>query len=346
MSVEAFAERVVADLAGTMTTVLCALGDRTGLFRELAGGAATSAELATAAGLSERYVREWASGLYAAGYLDHDPESDRFSLSPDRAAVLADEGGPAFLAGAHAVVRGMVGQLDRVEHGLRTGAGIPAADYGERFWRDVARLSRPDFDHRLMAEWLPAVPGLVERLAAGAEVVDIGCGAGLAAIRLAEAFPAGTVAGIDPIQSNVDQARAAARAAGVEGRVRFERGDAVAGLAGPVDVITIFGEVHDAHDPLGLLRAARAGLRPDGVCLIQEIACGERLADNQGPAATVLYGLSLLHCLPQSIAAGGPALGTCGLPESRLRDLCVAAGFSEVRLVAPGPLDNLYCVRP
>jgi 2-polyprenyl-3-methyl-5-hydroxy-6-metoxy-1,4-benzoquinol methylase len=344
--VERFTGRVVTDLAGAMATVLCALGDRLGLFATLAAGPATSADLAASAGLSERYVREWASGLYAAGYLDHDPETGRFGLPAGHAAVLADEPGPAFLGGAYGTVRGMLAVLDRVEDAFRAGGGVPLDAYGDRFWRDVQRFTGPDFAHRLVQEWIPAVSGLPERLAAGAAVADVGCGAGRAAITLARAYPAATVTGFDILPANVELAGRSARAAGLDGRVRFERRDATQGLPGGYDVITLFGVVHDAADPLALLRAARAALRPDGVCLIQEISSGERLADNRGPAATVLYGFSVLHCLPQSLAAGGEGLGTCGLPEPRLREVCLRAGFAGLDRVFEGPLDTLYAVHP
>ncbi|HEX6684872.1 MAG TPA: methyltransferase domain-containing protein, partial [Candidatus Limnocylindrales bacterium] len=155
------------------------------------------------------------------------------------------------------------------------------------------------------------------------------------------AYPATTTSGFDVVNANVQRARQHARSTGVDGRARFERLDAAGGLPDQYDLVTCFGVVHDAHDPLGLLRAVRAAVRPGGLCLIQEITSGERLADNRGPAATVLYGFSVLHCMTQSLAAGGPALGTCGLPESRLRELCLDAGFSSLRSAVSGPLDTL-----
>jgi SAM-dependent methyltransferase len=345
-SVEQFAGRVLGDLAATMSTVFCALGDRLGLFRALAVGPATSTELASATGVNERYVREWASGLYAAEYLDYDPATARFALPAAHAPVLADEGGPAFLGGAHGTVRGMLGVLDRVEAAFRTGGGVPLDAYDERFWLDVERFTGPDYAHRLVQDWIPAVPGLAERLAAGTTVADVGSGSGFAAILLARAFPDATVHGYDVLAANIARAEQLAVAEGVGDRVTFARLDAVQGLPGTYDVITFFGVVHDAYDPLGLLRAAYRALRPGGVCLIQEIASGEQLEDNRGPAGAVLYGFSLLHCTTQSLAAGGPALGTCGLPESRLRKLCGDAGFGSLVRVAEGPLDVLYAAHP
>jgi 2-polyprenyl-3-methyl-5-hydroxy-6-metoxy-1,4-benzoquinol methylase len=174
----------------------------------------------------------------------------------------------------------------------------------------------------------------------------VGCGAGLALIRLAQAYPTVVASGFDVVAANIGAARRSAAAERVDDRVDFTRLDAVAGLPGTYDVIMFFGVVHDARDPLGLLRAARGALRPDGLCLLQEISSGERLADNRGPAGAVLYGFSLLHCTPQALAGGGAALGTCGLPEPRLRELCRQAGFAGLDRVAEGPLDTLYLARP
>jgi 2-polyprenyl-3-methyl-5-hydroxy-6-metoxy-1,4-benzoquinol methylase len=344
--VEAFVERVVGDLAGTMAAVLGALGDRLGLFGAMPPDGATSSELAGATGLDERYVREWASGMSAAGYLAYDAGSGRFRLPAAHAAVLADESGPAFLGGALGTTLGMLAMAGPVESAFRNGGGVAAEAFGERFWIDVERFTGPDFEHRLIPEWIPAEPGLADRLAAGATVADIGCGSGRAIIKMAEAFPSSVFHGYDIVDVNVVRARASAAAAGLGERVSFERLDAIDGLPGSYDVITLFAVVHDAGDPPGLLRAARAALRPDGVCLVQEITSGERPEDNRGPVATVLYGFSLLHCMTQALAVGGQALGTCGLPESRLRTLAFEAGFSSVQRLVDGPLDTLYALRP
>ena len=344
--VEEFLERVVGDLAGTMSTVFCALGDRLGLFRALAEGAGTSEELAARAGVQERYVREWANGLVTAGYLVHDPRSGRFSLPAEHIPVLADEGGLAFLGGAHQFVRELVGDIDTIERAFRDGGGVSLAAYGEGFWTGLARLTGPSFEHQLVQEWIPAVPGLQERLQAGVAVADVGCGAGAAAIKLAQAFPRSTIHGFDIYEPNIVAARDAARAAGVADRVTFIQADAVNAIPGTYDIITYFNVVHDTRDPLALLRATHGALREDGICVIQDANCHEDVEDDRGPIGTVLYGISLLHCMPQSIAEDGAALGTCGLPEATLRALCLEAGFGSVARVAEGPLDLVYDVRP
>ena len=343
--VEEFAGRVVADVAGALTTVSCALGDRLGLFRALAGAPATSDELAARTGLAERYVREWANGLVAAGYLTRDAGGGRYVLPPDHVPVLADEGGAAFMGGLHQLVRELLGTLDDLEGSFRDGGGIGLASYRDEFWTGLERLTGASFDHELVQQWLPAVPGLVDRLHAGARVADVGTGTGRAPIRIAQAFPRVRVTGFDVHPPNVARATEAARAAGVGDRVRFEHADAVAAIPGRYDVVTMFAVVHDARDPAALLRNAYDALDGDGVLLIDELSCHEAPEDEEPPLGALVYGLSLLHCTPQSVAEGGAALGAAGLPESRVRELCAAAGFSRVDRVWDGPLDAVYAAR-
>lgn len=346
-AVEMFADRIVADAAATTTTALATIGDRLGLWRALAyGEPASAAELAARTSVVERYAQEWCAAMTAAGYLRYEPATRRFTLPPEHAAVLADEHQPAFLGGLQQLTRGMLSALDGVENAFRDGGGVSIDAYGEQFWSGLERLTGVAFDHLLVQEWIPAIPGLDGRLREGALVADVGCGTGRALIRLAQAFPASRFHGFDVHGPAVEHAAAAAEQAGVADRVSFRQLDAIAGLPERYDAVTTFDVVHDSREPRGLVEAIREALSPDGVYLILEIACHDRLEDEAGPIGTLLYGYSLLHCMTTSLAAGGAGLGTCGLPESRLRQVCLEAGFTSLRCVAEDPFDRLYEVRP
>lgn len=345
-AVEAFVERVLGDTAATMTTAFCVIGDRLGLFEALAHAPATSAALSERTGLDERYLREWAAGLAAAGYLTHEPVTDTFALPAAHAAALADDTSPAFIAGLHGMLGGLLAVLEPVIAAFRDGGGVALDRYDAAFWHGVERLTGVTFEHALIPEMIPAVPGLDDRLLDGADVADIGCGAGKAIITLAQAYPRARFHGFDIHGPSIERARTAADAAGVSDRVSFTELDVTGGIPGSYDVITIFDVVHDSREPEGLLRAARKALRPDGILTILEINCAETLEGNAGPVGAITYGFSLLHCMTQSLAAGGAGLGTCGLPEPRLRELCARAGFSSVTRVYEGPLDAYYDVRP
>lgn len=339
-----FTGRVLADTAATATVMLCALGDRTGLFKELAaGGPGTSGELARRTGLSERYVREWAAGLFAAGYLAYDEAQQRFELPAEHAPTLATEPGPSFFGGVHQELVGAIQRYDGVVAAFRSGGGVRADELHPDVAAGTSRFTAQWHRNMLVPLWLPLVPAVEASLRDGARVADVGCGTGLALIELARAFPAMTGVGYDVSATVVAAAREAASAAGVADRVSYEVLDAARGLPESYDVVTTFDVVHDAVDPVGLLRAIRDALRPDGRYLCLEINCSERTTDNVGPIATLLYGFSMLYCMTTSLAEGGEGLGTLGLPEPVLARLATKAGFGTVRRVElDNPFNNLY----
>jgi SAM-dependent methyltransferase len=341
---DAFMGKALTDLSGTTATVLAFLGDRLGLFRALADGPATSDELAARAGVHERYAREWLRGMTAAGYLEADDE--RFVLPAEQAQALATEGGPFFLGGVHQELIGMLGPLDALAAAFRSGGGVPQSAYPADAWDGMRRFSQGWFENLLLQEWIPAAAETREKLAAGARYADVGCGSGLAVIKLAQAFPRSAFVGYDAFPGQVERARAAAQAAGVGERVRFEVRDVAAGVDETFDVISTFDVVHDAVDPTALLRSIRGMLAPDGIYLMLEMNSADDPADNVGPLATLFYGFSVIYCMTTSLAHGGAGLGTCGCPPAKVRELSAAAGFSRVeRLPLENPFNILYAIR-
>ncbi len=339
-----FTGRVLADTAAAATIVLAALGDRMGLFKELAAnGPGTSGELASRTGLSERYVREWLGGMFAAGYLTYDDAQQRYALPAEHVPTLATEPGPAFFGGVHQELIGAIQRYDQVAGAFRQGGGVRAADLHPDVWAGTSRFTAQWHRNMLVQQWLPLVPDTAARLRDGGRVADVGCGTGQALIALAREFGAITGTGYDVHPPAVEQARRAAAEAGVADRISYQVLDAAAGLPGSFDVITTFDVVHDAVDPLGLLRSVREALRPDGRYLCLEINCSDRPAANTGPIAALLYGFSVLYCMTTSLAEGGEGLGTLGLPEPVLRQLAGKAGFGHVRHVEmDNPFNNLY----
>ncbi|HEY7357524.1 MAG TPA: class I SAM-dependent methyltransferase [Ktedonobacterales bacterium] len=344
---DAFSEKVFRDLSGTYITTMCVLGDRLGLFQRLAAGSpATSAELAERAQINARYAQEWLSALACAGYIDYDPTSRRFSLPPEHAAVLADEGGAFFTGGDYEQLPAFWGVLDALTLAFREGGGVPQSAYDESLHRGTDRTAQVVYDHALIQKWIPALPELQDTLERGIEVADVGCGGGRALMRLAQAFPKSRYIGYDAFAPGVAQARQNAEAAGVADRVRFEMLDASKGLPGQYDLITTFLVIHDAADPRGLLRAIRAALKPGGTYLCSEIKAADTLEANAGPHGAYFYSTSVLYCMTVSLAEGGAGLGTGGMPPSKVRELCAEAGFSSARLLPiENPFRNLFEIK-
>ena len=343
-----FVGKVLGDTSAMLVTLLAAIGDRLGLFKELAAsGPATSADLASRTGTNERYVREWLGGMATAGYITYDSATQRFNLPPEHMPALAHEGGPFFFGGVHEMLPALAGVLDQVIESFRRGGGVPQSAYDVHFWDGGERFTMGWFENLLTQQWIPAMPDVQAKLERGTLVADVGCGRGRALIKMAQVFPKSRYVGYDVFQPSVDRATANAKAAGVANQVSFHQLDASAGLPEQYDVITTFDVVHDAADPRGLLRSIRAALRPDGIYVCLDINCSERLEENAGPLGAMFHGFSVLYCMTTSLANGGVGLGTLGLHEPKVRELCEEAGFTAVRRVPmENPFNNLYEVRP
>ena len=288
-------------------------------------------------------MREWLGGMFAAGYLTYDETQQRYTLPAEHVPTLATEPGPAFFGGVHQELIGAIQRYDQVAEAFRSGGGVRHADLHPDVALGTSRFTAQWHQNMLVQQWLPLVPVTAAKLEAGARVADVGCGTGQALVALARAFPAITATGYDTHAPSVEQARRAAAEAGVADRVSYHVLDAAAGLPDTFDVITTFDVVHDAVDPLGLLRSIRDALTPGGTYLCLDINCSDRAEANVGPIATLLYGFSVLYCMTTSLAEGGEGLGTLGLPEPVLRELATKAGFAQVRQVEmDNPFNNLY----
>ena len=345
---EAFVSKVLGDTSAAFTTMLASIGDRLGLFKDLsANGAATSIELAARTGINERYVREWLGAMTAAGYLHYDAVSQKFILPAEHAQPLAQEGGPVFFGGVYQMMTAFAGVLEPVTHAFRSGGGVPQSAYDQNMWDGLDRFTNSWFENLLIQQWIPAMPVVQAKLEGGASVADVGCGRGRALVKLAQTFPRARYVGYDIFGPTVERAAANAQAASVGDRVRFAQHDVSQGIPEQYDVITTFDVVHDAADPLGLLRTIRRGLRTDGVYVCLDINCSDKLEENQGPLGALFHGFSVLYCMTTSLAAGGAGLGTLGFHEPKVRELCAQAGFSSVRRVPlENPFNNLYEIRP
>ena len=345
--VDQFVGKVLGDTSAALVTLLAAIGDRLGLFKELAAsGPISSGEFASRAGINERYAREWLGGMATAGYIAYDASTQRFNLPREHAPALAQEAGPFFFGGVYEMFPALAGVFDRVTDAFRRGGGVPQSAYDAHLWDGMERFTMAWFENLLTQQWIPAMPDVQAKLEMGARVADVGCGRGRALIKMAQAFPKSRYVGYDVFRPSVERATANAEAAGVTSQVTFRQHDASQGLPEQYDVVTTFGVVHDAADPRGLLRAIRAALRPGGIYVCLDINCSDKLEENAGPLGAMFHGFSVLYCMTTSLANGGVGLGTVGLHEPKVRELCAEAGFSSVRHVPmENPFNNLYEVR-
>jgi 2-polyprenyl-3-methyl-5-hydroxy-6-metoxy-1,4-benzoquinol methylase len=345
---DAFVGKVLADTAALAVTVMSSIGDRLGLFKNLAEmGPATSEELAERAHVNDRYAREWLGAMASAGYLEYDPAPRRFMLPPEHVPVLAQEGGPVFFGGVQEELIGLAGPVNQLMKAFRSGGGVPMEAYDPSTWEGLTRFTSGWFENLLVPVWLPAMPDVQAKLERGVLVADVGCGHGKALIKLAQTYPQSRYVGYDSFTPSIEQAKANVQAAGVADRVRFEQRDVSEGLPEKYDVITTFDVVHDAVNPRELLRSIREALRPGGSYVCLEINSSDKLEENIGLLGAFFYSVSVLYCMTSSLAHHGEGLGTVGLPESKIRELCAEAGFSHVRRVPmENPFNILYEITP
>ena len=345
-----YARRLFGHLNGAVTSALVYLGDELGLYRALAeGGPATSAELAGRTGLDERWVREWLYNQGAAGLLETGP-GERFGLSPEGRAVLADESHPAFGAGSFSQLPKTLATVERLRESFRTGLGLPYDAFGPEGARGVERGFAPWVRSFVVPAVIRRVPGLAERLAAGACVADVGCGTGVALSVLAQAFPKAELHGYELSRFALRRAEENRARSGAANLSFHDVSDEPLPSDARFDLVLTFDCLHDMTDPDGVARAIRRAVKGDGVWLIADIKSHPSYAENveKNPMASLMYGFSVLTCMSSALSEpGGAGLGTLGLPEPHVRALAERAGFSRFRrLEVEHPINAFYEVRP
>ncbi|MGA1361286.1 MAG: class I SAM-dependent methyltransferase [Ilumatobacteraceae bacterium] len=346
---------VFSKLEGAVTAGMIHLGDALGLYAELARREAPVpvAGLAASLGLHERWVREWASNQVAARIVSCDDMSDPalpVYLSPEAKCVLASPRHPAFGMGMFHRLPQTMDSLRRMPESFRTGIGHDYDSHGPEGAVGIERSFEPWNQSNLVPNVLPALEGVVDKLRAGARVVDIGCGAGGLAMLIASTFPASEVVGYDISRHALERARSRQAEASL-GNVRFvDPRDEPLPSDGSLDLVCTFDCIHDMTRPTEMMRTIRSSMKNDGTWLLVDIKALDTLEMNvsRNPMASLLYGISVLSCMSSAMSEPeGEGLGTLGLPESRARDMAAEAGFTRFRrLDVEHSVNAFYEIRP
>jgi SAM-dependent methyltransferase len=321
------------------------IGDSLGLYKALAQGPQTSAELAHNTGTNERYVREWLNCQAAGGYVEYDPAGAKYSLSEEQALCLANPNGPVDLPGASMLMQDFFHVRERAMENFRTGKGMEWGEHHPCLFHGTERFFRAGYNANLLSSWIPALDGVEAKLRAGAKVADVGCGHGASTILLAKAFPKSEFIGYDYHAPSIETATQRAGEAGA-GNARFAVADATSYPDKDFDLIAFFDCLHDMADPSGAARHARDSLKPGGRCMLVEPFAADEVEGNLNPVGRLYYGASSLVCVPVSLAKQGPALGAQA-GERRLRKIMVEdAGFSSMRRATETPFNIVLEARP
>jgi len=340
-----FLNTFVGDLGATVGAGAVVLGDQLGLYAALAQGPQTPDVLAASTGTAARYVEEWLRGQAAGGYVAYDAEAGTYSLTEEQAFALTDPDGPVFLPGAFQLALGALHAVPRLAEAFRTGEGIGWHEHDEDVFVGCERFFRPGYSAHLMAEWLPALDGVVAKLTGGAKVADVGCGLGASTTLMARAYPSSTFTGSDYHTHSVELARKSAAELGLSARVDFEVAGATTFADGPYDLVTTFDCLHDMGDPVAAARHIREQLADDGTWLIVEPAAADSVPGNLNPVGRVFYGFSTFLCVPNAVSQGGSHTLGAQAGEAAIRQVVEEGGFTSFRRVAETPFNLVYEVR-
>jgi SAM-dependent methyltransferase len=342
---EAFAGQMVGVMNGAMLALMTSIGHRAGLFDKLSGlPPSTSEEIAAAAGLNERYVREWLGAMTTGGVVEYDPANRTYRLPPEHAVSLTRAAGPNNLATMTQFVSLFGNVEDEILASFQKGGGVPYARFG-KFQELMAEESAQIFDATLLESTLKLVPGLTQRLEEGIDVLDVGCGKGHAINVMAKAFPKSRFTGYDFSEEGVAAGTAEAKAMGL-GNATFAIQDAATfGDGAAFDLITVFDAIHDQADPAAVLANIARALRPGGVFLMVDVAASSNLEENlQHPLGPMMYSISTMHCMTVSLALGGAGLGTMW-GDQVARKMLADAGFTFLDMKrVEGDIINAYYI--
>lgn len=328
---EAFAENLLATLNAGGLALMISIGHRTRLFDVMAQlEPSTSQQIADTANLQERYVREWLNALTVGGILEYQAETQTYQLPAEHGAFLSRSAGADNLATFFQHISGLAMVEDAIVECFSKGGGVPYEAFS-RFHEVMAEDSGQTVVPALESAILPLVPGLIERLTHGIDVLDVGCGSGRAMNRLAQLFPASRFTGYDFSVEAIATATAEAKAHGLQ-NVRFQIQDAAQITEEErYDLITTFDAIHDQAQPDVVLRNIYTALKTKGgVYLMQEIRAASNVSENlDHPIAPFLYTISCMHCMTVSLAAGGMGLGTMWGREMAW-EMLQATGFESI----------------
>jgi len=351
-----FMGRFVGDLGAVLHAPLIVLGDKLGLYRELAKGPATAAELAKKTGTAERYVAEWLAANAASGYVEYDAGGKKFRMNDEQAFTLADPDSPAYIPGAFLIAMSMFKDEHKVTDIFRSGKGLGWHEHDKCLFEGTEKFFRPSYAASLVGSWIPALEGVRERLEDGGTVADVGCGHGASTILLAKAFPRAKFFAFDYHPQSIEAAKRAAATAGVADRITFEVASAKTfpgpGGSGGIspgkgyDLVAFFDCLHDMGDPEGAARHVLSTLAPGGSWMIVEPFAHDQLEKNLNPVGRIFYSASTMICTPASKSQEvGLALGAQA-GEARLRGVVEAAGFKRFRRATETPFNLVLEAKP
>jgi 2-polyprenyl-3-methyl-5-hydroxy-6-metoxy-1,4-benzoquinol methylase len=344
---EQFMGQAVTDMGAAMNGVLVMIGGQLGLWEAMRdAGPLTPAELSERSGVSERYCREWLSAQAASGYVECDPDANTFTLPPEQAMAFADPDSPVYVLGGYHVISSAFKDRELIAERFRSGEGFGWHEHDPELFLGTEQFFRPGYRAHLVAEWIPALDGVEEKLRAGAKVADIGCGHGISTVLMAKAYPQSTMHGFDYHEASIERAAEIAEAEGAAENAEFAVASAKDFPGEGYDLVCFFDCLHDMGDPVGAMKHVRETINEDGTVMLVEPFANDALADNLNPVGRIYYAASTLICTPSSLDQEvGLALGAQA-GERRLAEVARDAGFSRFNRATETPFNLVLEAKP
>jgi ubiquinone/menaquinone biosynthesis C-methylase UbiE len=343
---ESLVARLFGDLSAGYGGVMVSLGDKLGLYRAMAGaGPLSSHEVAKRSGCAERYVREWLNAQVAGGYVEYHPSSGTYELTPEQAAVLADDTSPVYLPNAWQCVASMWADEGKSLDAIKTGRGVSWGEHDGRLFCGSAAFFRNAYSGSLVQQWLPSLTGMIERLTAGITVADVGCGHGHSTVLMAKAFPNSRFFGFDAHEDSIAIARKVAEDEGVNDRVSFGIAKATSYPAGGYDLICFFDSLHDMGHPTDAVRHAATALAKDGTVMLIEPFASDKVEENINPVGRLYYAASTTMCCAHAISENGTHVLGAQAGPTQLHGVLRQAGFGHVRTAMQTPFNMVIEAR-
>ncbi|MGC1298820.1 MAG: class I SAM-dependent methyltransferase [Alloacidobacterium sp.] len=339
--------QAVVDMGAAMQSTLIVIGDRLGLYRAMADCAPVSAaELARRTGTNERYVREWLNAHAAGKYVEYDPATDTYSMTPEQSFALAQDDTAVHLPGFYHMLASCMKDEEKLTDIFRTGKGFGWHEHEKGLFEGCERFFRPSYLANLTTNWIPALEGVEAKLKSGARVADIGCGHGASTLLMAKTYPNSEFFGFDYHDGSIEHATKQAAAARCTDRVHFDAAPAKSFPGKNYDFVACFDCLHDMGDPAGAAAHVRQSMANDGTWMIVEPMAGDDIVSNLNPVGRIYYSASTLLCVPASRSQEvGLGLGAQA-GEKRIRQVVTEGGFTQFRRASETPFNMVFEARP
>ncbi len=338
--------QAVQDMGAAMQAPLIVIGDKLGLYRAMGDGVpVTPAELAERTGTAERYVREWLNANAAGKFVEFDPASGTYFMTPEQALALALDDTPIHLPGFYHMLASLMKDEEKITEIYRTGRGMGWHEHEKGLFEGCERFFRPSYLANLVSNWIPALDGVEAKLKTGARVADIGCGHGASTLLMAKAYPESQFFGFDYHAPSIQTAHDKAKAAGVSDRVSFEVAPSMDFPGDNYDLVAFFDCLHDMGDPAGVARHVRESLSKGATWMIVEPFAEDETAANMTPVGRIMYSASASVCVPCSLSQEvGLGLGAQAGP-AKIEKVTREGGFTHFRMAAKTPFNMVFEAR-